>query len=126
MVSFLLLPFTFLYCIIVYFRFPKNYKDMNIPIISIGNIVVGGSGKTPLSIAIANSFEGGAVVLRGYGRGSKGTILISKYGKILEGVEVSGDEAQEIALSTKASVIVSENRADGIELAKKIGANFVI
>jgi len=126
MVSFLLLPFTFLYCIIVYFRFPKNYKDMNIPIISIGNIVVGGSGKTPLSIAIANSFEGGAVVLRGYGRGSKGTILISKYGKILEGVEVSGDEAQEIALSTKASVIVSENRADGIELAKKIGANFII
>jgi len=99
---------------------------MKIPIISIGNIIVGGSGKTPMSIFLSNHFSKGAVILRGYGRKSKGTILISRFGKILKGVEVSGDEAQEIALATKGSVIVAENREEGIKLAKEIGAKFVI
>jgi len=125
-ISFFLLPFTFIYCIIVYLKFPKKYKDLNIPIISLGNLIVGGSGKTPLAIFLANYFKGGAVVLRGYGRKSKGVYLISKNGEILEDTSISGDEAQEIAQKTKASVIVSENREEGIELAKKIGAKFVI
>ena len=125
-ISFFLLPFTFIYCIIVFLKFPKKYKDLNITIISIGNLIVGGSGKTPLAIFLANYFKGGAVVLRGYGRKSKGVYLISKNGEILEDTSISGDEAQEIAQKTKASVIVSENREEGIELAKKIGAKFVI
>jgi len=124
--SFFLFPFTFLYCLIVYFKFPKKYKNMKIPIISIGNIIVGGSGKTPFSISIANKIDGGAVILRGYGRKSKGVKLISKNGEILENVEISGDEAMEIALNTKASVIVAENREEGINLAKDIGAKYII
>jgi tetraacyldisaccharide 4'-kinase len=99
---------------------------MKIPIISIGNIIIGGSGKTPFTISLSNKFENVAVVLRGYGRASKGCKLISKNGEILENVDISGDEAQEIAQNTKASVIVSENREEGIELAKKIGAKVVI
>jgi tetraacyldisaccharide 4'-kinase len=126
LLSFFLLPFTLLYCIIVYFKFPKKYKDKQIPIISIGNIIVGGSGKTPFTIALANKLENVAVVLRGYGRKSKGCIVISKNGKILENVKVSGDEAQEIAISTKATVIVSENREEGINKAKELGAKVVI
>jgi tetraacyldisaccharide 4'-kinase len=98
LLSFFLLPFTLLYCIIVYFKFPKKYKDKQIPIISIGNIIVGGSGKTPFTIALANKLENVAVVLRGYGRKSKGCIVVSKNGEILENVKVSGDEAQEIAI----------------------------
>ncbi len=126
LLSFFLLPFTLLYCIIVYFKFPKKYKDKQIPIISIGNIIVGGSGKTPFTIALANKLENVAVVLRGYGRKSKGCIVVSKNGEILENVEVSGDEAQEIAISTKATVIVSENREEGINKAKEIGVKLVI
>jgi tetraacyldisaccharide 4'-kinase len=126
LLSFFLLPFTLLYCIIVYFKFPKKYKDKQIPIISIGNIIVGGSGKTPFTIALANKLENVAVVLRGYGRKSKGCIVISKNGKILENVKVSGDEAQEIAISTKATVIISENREEGINKAKELGAKVVI
>jgi tetraacyldisaccharide 4'-kinase len=124
--SFFLLPFTLIYCVIVYIKFPKKQKDMKIPIISIGNIIVGGSGKTPFTIALANKLEDVAVVLRGYGRKSKGCIVISKNGKIVENVEVSGDEAQEIAISTNASVIVSENREVGINKAKELGAKVVI
>jgi tetraacyldisaccharide 4'-kinase len=125
--SFLFLPFTLIYCMIVYLKFPKKQKDMQIPIISIGNIIVGGSGKTPFTIALAKKLEKNvAVVLRGYGRKSKGCIVVSKNGKIVENVEVSGDEAQEIAISTNASVIVSENREEGINKAKKLGAKVVI
>jgi tetraacyldisaccharide 4'-kinase len=126
LLSFSLLPFTLIYCIIVYFKFPKKQKDMQISIISIGNIIVGGSGKTPFTISLANKLENVAVVLRGYGRKSKGCIVISKNGEILENVEVSGDEAQEIAISTKATVIVSENREIGINKAKELGAKIVI
>jgi tetraacyldisaccharide 4'-kinase len=100
---------------------------MQIPIISIGNIIVGGSGKTPFTIALANKLEKNvAIVLRGYGRKSKGCIVISKNGEILESVEVSGDEAQEIATSTNAIVIVAENREIGINKAKELGAKVVI
>ena len=126
LLSFFLLPFTFIYCIIIFLKFFKKKKKLDIPIISIGNLIVGGTGKTPLSIFLLNRFKGGAVVLRGYGRKSKGTILISKDGKVLENVEVSGDEAQEISNNTDAIVIVSEDREKGIILAKELGAKFVI
>ncbi len=113
-ISFLFLPFTFIYCLIVYLKFPKKYKDMKIPIISIGNLIVGGSGKTPFTISLANRYKNVAVVMRGYGRKSKGCIVISKNGEILENVEISGDEAMEIAQNTNATVIVSEDREEGI------------
>ena len=125
--SFLLLPFTFIYCLIVFIKFPKKLKEMGIPIISIGNIIIGGTGKTPFTISLANRFKNGAVVLRGYGRESKGIMLISEKGKIIEkDVKKSGDEAMEIALSTKATVIVAENRGEGILKAKELGCSFVI
>jgi tetraacyldisaccharide 4'-kinase len=98
---------------------------MNIPIISIGNLIIGGSGKTPFTISLANTIKGGAVVLRGYGRNSKGCIIV-KNKDILVDVKESGDEAMEIALNTDAIVIVSENREDGIKKAKKLGAKYVI
>jgi len=124
--SFLLLPFSLIYCLIVYFKFPRKYKNIKIPIISIGNLIVGGSGKTPFTISLANKLANVAVVMRGYGRISKGCIVVSKNGVILEDVEISGDEAQEIATSTKASVIVSENREEGIQKAKELGCKIVI
>ena len=122
------LPFSFLYMIIVFFKFPKRYEDLKVPIISIGNIIVGGSGKTPLSIAIINYFKAkkAAVVLRGYGRKSKGVVVVSDGKNILCEVEDSGDEAMEIAISTNAIVIVSEDRKKGILKAKEMGAEFIV
>ena len=122
-----LLPFSFLYMIILHFKFPRKYEDLGIPIISIGNIIVGGSGKTPFSIALANYLNKKvAVILRGYGRKSKGMVVVSKWGDVLVDVDISGDEAMEIANKTKALVIVSENRKKAILKAKEMGAEVVI
>ena len=123
-----LLPLSFIYLIFAYFKFPRKLENLGIPIISVGNIIVGGSGKTPLTKAIINHYKDKkiAVVLRGYKRKSKGTIIVKDFEKILVDVNISGDEAMEIALSTKAAVIVSENRKRGILKAKELGAEVVI
>ncbi len=126
-ISFSLLPLTFLYCLIVISKraFSKP-KSFNIPIISVGNLIVGGSGKTPFIISLAKRYENVAVVLRGYKRKSKGLVIVSKKGEILTDVQTSGDEAMLYAkLLKKASVIVSENREEGIKKAKELGCKIV-
>ena len=123
-----LLPLSALYCagVILKTKFSKTL-DFGIPIISIGNLTLGGSGKTPLGIAILNEFDGGFVVLRGYGRASKGLVKVAISGEILTDVKTSGDEAMENAKSVKnANVIVSENRDIAINEAKKMGAKYVL
>ncbi len=125
--AFLLLPLTSLYCLIVIFKrtiaIPINY---NIPIISIGNLIVGGSGKTPLTIALASKYSKSAIILRGYGRDSSGMKMVSKYGEIFLDVKDSGDEAMLLATSlSKSMVIVSEKREEGILKAKKEGAKII-
>jgi tetraacyldisaccharide 4'-kinase len=126
--SFLLLPFTAIYCIVVYLKKLKPKKDFDIPIISIGNIIIGGSGKTPFTIALCGEFKERkkAVILRGYKRKSTGLFVVSNEGEILVDVDISGDEAMEIALSTNATVIVSEDREIAIVKAKELGCEFVI
>jgi tetraacyldisaccharide 4'-kinase len=101
--------------------------DYHIPIISVGNLTVGGSGKTPICIAIAKNMTKPAIVLRGYGRSSKGLVLVSRFGEILCDVKTSGDEAMLYAEELKnALVIVSEDRVLGIQKAKYLGAQVVI
>jgi len=88
--------------------------------------VVGGSGKTPLIIALAREFERAAVVLRGYGRESRGLVEVSREGEVLVGVEESGDEALLIARSLpRGSVLVSEDRREGVEAAVERGARVI-
>lgn len=96
------------------------------PLISVGNLIVGGSGKTPLLIELAKHFEDVAVVLRGFGRDSKGLVKVSERGKVLVDVATSGDEAMLLAKELKnASVYVSEDRREGIEAAKIDGARVI-
>lgn len=112
--------------VIFYKRLTTKQIDLGIPVISIGNIIVGGSGKTPLAIYLASKYENSCVVLRGYGRQSKGLFVISQNGKILEDVKVAGDEAMLLAKSLpNASIIVSEDRILGIKKAKQLGAKVV-
>jgi len=126
-IAYLLLPFTFVYMLIILLKrtFAKEL-DFGIPVISIGNIIVGGSGKTPIAIKLASSYENSCVILRGYGRASKGLYVISNNGKILEDVSISGDEAMLLAKSlTNSSVIVSEDRIKAIKKAKELGCKIV-
>ena len=124
----LLFPLSIVYGIIMFIRrMTAQKKDFGIPIVSVGNLIVGGSGKTPFVIALASKYKGVTVISRGYGRQSKGLIEVSRKGKILTTVEQSGDESMLMAMSlADASVIVSEDRHKAIELAKKQGAKLII
>ncbi len=127
-VSVLMLPFSLLYCAINCIRFflCREKRRFGIPIISVGNLTVGGSGKTPVSIALAKRYENSAVVLRGYGRKSRGVVVVSDSKKLMCDVEVCGDEALAIAKESGKIVIVSEKREDGIQKAVELGADVVI
>jgi tetraacyldisaccharide 4'-kinase len=100
--------------------------DFHIPIISIGNLTVGGSGKTPLVSALAQHFNKPAIILRGYGRQSEGLIVVSDGIDIKCSVQKSGDEAMIYAQKlSHAIVIVSENRDNAIEKAKELDCEVV-
>jgi len=126
-IRFILLPFIPLYRLLIKFRnflFDKNiFKITNIavPIISIGNLTIGGSGKTPMTIYITkllmNSGFKPGVLSRGYGRKSKGYLLVSENSELLVDVEKSGDEIVQTVLECRVPAAVSENRVEG---AKKI------
>jgi tetraacyldisaccharide 4'-kinase len=100
--------------------------EFGIPIISVGNIIVGGSGKTPVTINLASKYEDVCIILRGYGRASKGLQIVSLRGKILVDVKTCGDEAMLLANSLpKATVIVSENRVTAILKAKELACKII-
>ncbi len=112
--------------IIAFKRAKSTPIDFKIPIISIGNIIVGGSGKTPLTIKLAKNYEDVAVILRGYGRESKGLFVVSKNGKILTDINTSGDEAMLLAKSLpNATIIVSEDRKKAILKAKELNSKLI-
>jgi len=94
----------------------KKPKKLPVPVISVGNLSVGGTGKTSFVIYLANLLKEKRVciLLRGYKRKSKGVLLVSEYGKILTDWEKAGDEAYLLAkLLPNASVVVSEDRYEG-------------
>lgn len=125
--SYLLLPLSWLYCFIMYTRFKlKTPEDFGIKIVSVGNLTVGGSGKTPLVTAFAQKEKNPAIILRGYGRDSKGMIVVKDKDTILCDVKVSGDEAMIYAKKLPhATVIVSEDRKPAIRKAKELGCDIV-
>jgi len=127
----ILAPLSLLYTLIVclkrLFAKPQKFK---IPIISVGNLTLGGSGKTPLVRALFKEFNPRlktCIILRGYGRKSRGLLEVALDGRILCDVGQSGDEAMEYALFLRgANVIVSEDRAAGILRAQTLGFELVI
>lgn len=119
--SFILLPFTSLYCFFVISKraFAKQ-KDFSLPIISIGNLTVGGNGKTPFTIALTKDRVDVAIILRGYKRESKDLLVVKEDGKISCDVKDSGDEAMLYAKELpNAMVLVCKDRALAIEYAAK-------
>jgi tetraacyldisaccharide 4'-kinase len=80
----LLLPFSFIYCIITGVRNilfnigVLQSQSYAVPLISVGNLTVGGTGKTPLTeylIKLLSSQYHCALLSRGYGRKSKGAAI---------------------------------------------------
>ena len=96
----------------------KIIKQKHLPcsVISIGNIVAGGTGKTPAVAAIAKLiYRSGlrvAVLLRGYKReGSDAVVIVSDGENLLCSREESGDEAEMLARQlSNIPIIVGKKR----------------
>ncbi|WP_299480432.1 tetraacyldisaccharide 4'-kinase [uncultured Roseibium sp.] len=95
----------------------KPRAKSRLPVICIGNFVVGGTGKTPFAIELSHLLreEGHnpAFLLRGYGGREKGPVLVDT---ALHGSEDVGDEA--LLLAEHGPTIVSSDRAAGARLAE--------
>ncbi|NIA29330.1 MAG: tetraacyldisaccharide 4'-kinase [Actinobacteria bacterium] len=126
----LLWPLSLLYGIIVIIR--NSLYDWGVlssfkvskPIISIGNITAGGTGKTPLVIFLAKWLkkkgERVCILSRGFKRNSRGTLIVSDGDKILATIDDAGDEPFQMAKElSDVPVIVDEDRVRGARIAIK-------
>ena len=130
-IFYIFLIISFIYRIIIIHKRKKGYKEKvgNSFIISVGNITLGGTGKTPFVIFLAKKLAKKykiAIVLRGYkSKYNKKPFLIKNYKKVTP-VNI-GDEAYLISKKTKMPVIISKSRKNAIILAeKKLKPNLII
>ena len=94
------------------------FKSFKLPctVISVGNLAVGGTGKTPMTGYLARALQDMekkvAVIKRGYkGRGGNAPLVVSDGQRILIDAEQSGDEAQMLARQlTGIPVLIGADR----------------
>ncbi|NOZ61968.1 MAG: tetraacyldisaccharide 4'-kinase [Calditrichaeota bacterium] len=87
-------------------------------VISVGNVSVGGTGKTPFCIFLAKELQKMklrvAILSRGYQRKSRGTVVVSDGEKLLAHVAAAGDEPYLLAYNLPGVPVVCEsNRYQG-------------
>lgn len=124
--STLLQPFAFIYGqgakIAAYFKKPQHFP---IPILSVGNIVCGGAGKTPTAIALSQLLQEKGInvhfVTRGYGGQKTGPLQVDCASHQPSDV---GDEP--LLLAQHAPTWVAKNRPLGVQKAIENGAQLII
>jgi tetraacyldisaccharide 4'-kinase len=86
-----------------YERHPQFRRSLDRPVISVGNLSIGGAGKTPIVATLARMLRGWgerpAILSRGYARRhtGNGVVVVSDGTRVLEPVERTGDEPQMLA-----------------------------
>lgn len=123
----ILIPFSLIYAFIIFNRNKLydygilNSVKVKKPVISIGNITTGGTGKTPFTIFTAKYFlEKGksvGIISRGYKRKSKELVIVCDGKKINDSIEETGDELAMTANSLsdhidKLFIAASSDRAE--------------
>lgn len=132
--TYLLLPFTYLFLLIISLRkfcYKKNLfktTKFSVPIIVVGNITVGGSGKTSLVVWLAKTLsEQGykpGIVSRGYGAKFSS---IPQYVTAQSDVVQVGDEPLMLAQQTKCPIVVGVNRVAAVDfLLRHSDCNLII
>ncbi len=115
-----------------YARHPARVRHLSRPVISVGNLSVGGTGKTPLVAALASRLvsmgERPAILSRGYGRrrSPRSPIVVSDGVRVRASVSDSGDEPMLLAgLVPGAAVVVGASRyQSGLLAEDTLGATF--
>jgi tetraacyldisaccharide 4'-kinase len=104
-------------------RFAKPY-DCGLPVICVGNLTAGGSGKTPIAMALAERLRARGhrpyFLTRGYGGTERGPALATRGHSAAQ----MGDEA--LLLARAAPTIVARDRAAGAKLAREKGATVLV
>ena len=114
LIPWLLLPLSWLYQLLAYAnqRWQKKQSTrIPVPVVVVGNISVGGTGKTPIIIALANALTAKhirvGIVSRGYGSHAPHyPYLVNADDQAV----YSGDEPLLIATSTQCPVMIGQNR----------------
>lgn len=135
-------PFSLLYGIFIQarnFAFEKNMglvKQLPVKVISVGNITVGGTGKTPLVEMLASYLNHDgyrvAILSRGYHRKKTKNVvtIISDGQSILTDAKQAGDEPHLLAKNlchVHVPVIVCRNRIKaGLVAIEQLGCNLLI
>lgn len=125
-INYLLLPLAGVFYILssirkylYHFKIFKSYKSEK-PVIIVGNITVGGTGKTPIVIEIVKYLQAKGkkvgVISRGYGRKNKNLVIIDNHTSVKD----CGDEPMLIYQQTRAKITVSSSK---VEAVKKIENN---
>ncbi|MEP7081117.1 MAG: tetraacyldisaccharide 4'-kinase [Ginsengibacter sp.] len=117
---YILFPFSLLYGLVIWVRnflFDKKYitsTSFNLPIICIGNLAIGGTGKTPMTEYLVrllkDKFQVG-VVSRGYKRKTRGYILATE---TTTAVDIGDEPLQIHNKFPDIAVAVSEERVVGV------------
>jgi tetraacyldisaccharide 4'-kinase len=94
-------------------------------VVCVGNLTAGGTGKTPITIAIAQAVERRkrrtVILSRGYGGKMRGPAFVDL---AHDTFEETGDEA--LLLASAAPVIVARDRAGGAKLAEREYADIIV
>ncbi len=87
------------------------------PVVSVGNISLGGTGKSVFVHYLMHNNPGNvAVLLRGYGGQAKDYLLVSDGHTVFAGIQKSGDEAYMLAQFFRGPVVVGKNRAQSCKM----------
>lgn len=125
LLSKLLYPFSQIYfAIFLLNRRLVKEKKIKIPVICVGNFVIGGSGKTPIVIylrkVLSKKYKKIFVILRAYKTGNKNCLIVNKTHSFRD----VGDEAM-VHLS-RGDVCITSNRVDGAQLCLDNKADLII
>jgi len=126
--SILLYPLSIIYYLISIIKKKITItQKFNIPIICVGNIYIGGTGKTSAAIEIIkflNKYKKVCFLTKGYGRKSKKDIFLNELNITNQNTEDTGDEA--LLLNKFGHVYISNNRAEAINTIIKLGYDAII
>ena len=115
-------------------RRPHTVRRLPCPVVSVGNLVVGGSGKTPVTALLARLLladgERPAILSRGYARRDRpdGVVVVSDGHQVLEQPTRAGDEPFMLATALPGvPVLVCEDRhMAGVLAHRRFGATVSI
>ncbi len=90
-------------------------------VVSVGNISVGGTGKTPAALWLAERLaargHATGIVARGYRKRRRGVVVVGEAGRPLVAPEEGGDEAVMLAHRFRGPVVTGERRVEAAALA---------